>query len=142
MWGLVLILVIILITLFVAYWNSNFIEGMWLADPDFCDLADIGMVAVYFGPNENMTPIWQKRKCWILVQDYNGEPKINHLTMVNMSGFGTFSCKFEDSPDELVFPLNQTMKLNDDYMSLSDNDTTSFVGTRDTTLSKKLKFEM
>lgn len=122
LWIGIIVVVVIIIIIYLSS-NKTCLNGVWVADDDFCDMAEVDMMAL----------VLTNGKAFILVM--NGEGAIDHLTSyTNTSNTIKFKEGFE------AFPKSQSFKMNNDRLIMMSGKTIHFAGYRDPHLSSKINF--
>jgi hypothetical protein len=133
---LLAITVALVIVLIYIYWaqkkiNEEYIEGLWVADPDFCEEADIGAMMMYIGP-----PIWSiwsafstERNAHIIIPDKD----VNEPIKLTHGGLGGgkivhFSASVEGSDGPVLnglFPSHVSCEISllYGYLKIYEGDT-------------------
>ena len=152
-----LIIVIIVIVIWVVFIGGtksrclSELNGMWIADSDFCEESGIELMTIYFGDCPQSLIDEQSggtnKLCWILIINDKGE--YNHITVANIKG-GTnikdkqyeFELSLKDSPDN-IFSTDLTINIvPGQLITIIDADTKIFEGLKNKEASEAIEFNI
>jgi hypothetical protein len=154
------IVVFIIIAIVVVLWlllgstKSRCISklnGMWMADEEFCNESGIELMTIYFGdcPAEIEEAGVNAKLCWILIINNKGD--YNHITIANISEGKKiksdqyeFKLDLKDSPDNM-FSTNLIINIvPDELITIIDPDTDIkvFEGTKNKEASEAIEFSI
>lgn len=152
-----LIIVIIIISLWFVFGSSKSrclseLNGMWIADNEFCEESGIELMTIYFGdcPKTLIDDEDQQgtnKLCWILIINDKGE--YNHITVANIRGGKNikdkqyeFDLNLRDSPDN-IFATDLTISIvPGELITIIDSDTKIFEGLKNKEASDAIEFNI
>ena len=148
-----LYIVVIIVFLIVLFWLlrnpkasclSN-LNGMWMADEEFCNESEIELMTVFFGNQ----PGSKSKLCWILIINKQGQ--YNHITTADLSGGDhikgdqyEFDLTLKDVPDN-IFSTDLKIKIVPGELITivdSESDAKVFEGTKNKEASDAIEFNI
>lgn len=153
-----IVIVIIVIVLWAVFVGStkrrciSELNGMWIADSEFCEESGIELMTIYFGdcPQtlvEEEQSGGTNKLCWILIINDKGE--YNHITVANITGGKNikdkqyeFELNLKDSPDN-IFATDLVIKIvPGELITIVDSDTKIFEGQKNKEASDAIEFNI
>lgn len=156
---LIIIIIIVIILFWLIFGQSsrsrclNQLNGLWMADDDFCKESGIDLMTIYFGDCPSTVETEKKsgvnKLCWFLIINNKGES--NHITVANLSKCAhikgeqyKFDIELQDVPDNL-FSTNLSIKIvPGELITIIDPDTDIkvFEGTKNKEASDLIDFKL
>lgn len=150
---IIYIVIAIIVLLWVIFGEStktkclSQLNGMWIADEEFCNESGIDLMSIYFNNNSNKPS--NEKLCWILILNSNGQ--YNHITSAT---FGKsrhikgdqyeFFLELEDVPDDIFSTSLKIKIVPDQLITIVDADTDNkiFEGTKNKEASDAIEFNI
>lgn len=149
--NIIIIVIVVIILLWLIFRGStksrclSQLNGMWMADEEFCNESGIDLMTFYFGDRPDAEK--EEKLCWLLILNSNGQ--YNHITTMTI-GKAThikgnqyeFDVELQDVPDDI---FNTTLKLRivpGELITLIDDttDTKIFEGQKNKQASDAIEF--
>lgn len=108
-YGLEIVLALVLIIIIILFYNSyisnkicdDFIEGLWIADDNFCSRSQIDGLMVYIGPSESgWDPRCRERKAYLVM--YSNDSVIANKKL-NLTFQGSFIDKINPFSKQIFY---------------------------------------
>jgi hypothetical protein len=150
---IIYIVIAILILLWVLFGEStktkclSQLNGMWIADEEFCNESGIDLMSIYFNKNPNKPS--SEKLCWILILNNNGQ--YNHITTAIFSkprhikgDQYEFLLELEDVPDDIFSTSLKIKIVPNQLITIVDADTDNkiFEGTKNKEASDAIEFNI
>lgn len=158
----VVIIIVIIILFWIIFGAStksrclSELNGMWIADEEFCQESGVEMMVIYFGDcpdNLEKDSLSDKKNtnklCWILIMNGNGDH--NHITVASL-GNGknikgdqySFNLEFQDTPDNLFSSSLEIQIVPGQLITIIDPDTDIkvFEGVKNKEASDAIEFNI
>lgn len=155
---IILIIIVVIILLWLIFGRSTAdrcvseLDGLWIADDEFCNESGIELMTFYFGkcPSEvECDTTGQNKLCWILIINDQGES--SHITVANIKGGKRikgeqyeFHLDLQDTPDNLFSTSLQINIVPGQLITIIDpeSDSKVFEGTKNKEASELIYFDL
>jgi hypothetical protein len=144
--SIVIVIIIILFFLFYKKHSLKDVNGLWMADEEFCQESGVELMTIYFGDYPDKR---SEKLCWILI--LNGKGTYNHITTAELTECNKISkdqyeyqLELGDVPDN-IFSTNLILKIAPGLLITiieMESDKKIFEGSLNKEVSDLINFEI